>query len=368
MLDVDCIVIGGGIIGLACARALAFAGRSVLVLEKCPAIGMETSSRNSEVIHAGIYYPSGSLKAKLCLAGRDALYDYCAARHIPHRRCGKLIVASGGVQAQRLAALYANAHANGVTDVVQLSAAEAEVKEPAVQCSAALFSPSSGIIDTHALMLAYVADIENLGGQVVCNSAVEHVRAHDNGFVVRSAGTEIHCHELVNAAGLWASAVARSIVGLDPAQVPETYLAKGNYFTLAGQGIFTHLVYPMPEPGGLGVHVTLDLAGQVRFGPDVEWVETIDYAVNSAQADKFDAAIRSYWPDLPRGSLQPGYSGIRPKLQRAADSDFRIDGPSQHGLAGLVNLYGIESPGITASMAIGQVVAKILVSSRESGT
>ncbi len=358
MHDVDIVVIGAGVIGLAVARALAMQAQRVLVLEKAAAMGSETSARNSEVIHAGLYYATGSLKAEFCLEGRDALYAYCEARHIPHRRCGKLVVANGAAQEARLDALYAKAAANHVLDVVPLDARQARALEPFVQCSAALYSPSSGILDTHALMLNYLADLEAHGGQLVLNCEVERVSCEAGGFRIQAAGTEISCKKLINAAGLWASAVAKKIDGLDAAMVPETYFAKGHYFSVAQRGVFSRLVYPMPEPGGLGVHVTLDMAGQMRFGPDVEWVEQIDYGVSPEIAARFYPAIRTYWPDLPDGALQPAYAGIRPKLKKAGegDSDFRLDGAVQHGISGLVNLYGIESPGITASLSIGQRV------------
>jgi len=366
MIDrVDCVAVGAGVVGLAIARSMAMTGAEVIVLERNGEIGSETSARNSGVIHAGIYYPTGSLKAKLCVAGRDRLYAYCAEHGVPHVRMGKLIVATSDDQVPALDALAVKAAENGVTDLERLSAAEVRSLEPEVRCTAALLSPSTGIVDVHALMLAYLGDAEAKGAMLALNSPLRSGRVVADGFEIDVGGsqpTTIACRYLINSAGLGAQAVARSIAGLDPATVPQGYLCKGNYFALAGRSPFRRLVYPMPERAGIGVHVTLDLGGQVRFGPDVEWVEAIDYDVDPKRAEPFYAAIRRYWPGLPDGALQPGYAGIRPKLQTPAGpaQDFMIQGPLQHGVPGLVNLYGIESPGLTSSLAIAEEVTAML--------
>ena len=362
----DVIVIGAGVVGLAVARALARAGREVMVVESHPAIGMETSSRNSEVIHAGLYYPSGSLKAALCLAGRDALYDYCAERGIAHQRCGKLVVATNTAQHQRLAEIAAQAHANGCTEVRMISAEEARAMEPALQCTAALHSPMTGVIDSHGYMLALQGDAEHAGAVIAFASQVLSGERRDDGIVLRVAeagagsddeGFLLHARTVVNCAGLWAPRIARSIAGLDEASIPRAWFAKGNYYSLAGRAPFSRLIYPVPEPGGLGVHLTLDLGGQARFGPDVEWLEDeqIDYLVDPARADRFYAEIRAYWPALPSHSLQPAYAGIRPKISPpgAPAADFLF---ASHGSGHYLGLYGIESPGLTASLAIADHV------------
>jgi L-2-hydroxyglutarate oxidase LhgO len=370
MDKVELVVIGAGVVGLSVARSLALSGREVLVLEREAAIGMGTSSRNSEVIHAGIYYPAGSLKARLCVQGRQMMYGYCAERGIDHRRCGKLIVAHTPTQVAGLPGIVAKACANGVKDLVMLSAAEARALEPHLACEAALLSPSTGIVDSHGLMLALQGDLEHAGGMVVCHSAVAAVSKTDGGFVVRTAdGSELLARMLVNAAGLQACSVAERIGGLPAAQVPRPWYAKGNYFTLTtGRSPFERLIYPAPEPdkhlAGLGVHLTIDLGGQVKFGPDVQWMEDPhDLSVDPARGETFCAEVRRYWPGLPDGGLQPGYAGMRPKISgpHEAAADFRIDGPAVHGVPGLVNLFGIESPGLTSSLAIGEHVAGMLV-------
>jgi L-2-hydroxyglutarate oxidase LhgO len=362
--SVECVVIGAGIVGLAVARSLAEAGREVLVLEQAGAIGTQTSSRNSEVIHAGIYYRPSSLMARFCVAGRKALYEYCAAHGVPHRRCGKLIVATTAAEAEMLESIRQRAANNGVTDLEKLSGAEACAMEPALNCAAALLSPSTGIIESHSFMLALQGDMEAAGGVIAFHSPVEGIAAAEPGFVLDVGGeqpTRLKCALLVNAAGLQAPDLAARITALPRSLVPQTYYAKGNYFTLSGHTPFSRLIYPVPVPGGLGVHLTLDLAGQARFGPDVEWVEEIDYTVDASRAESFYAAIRRYWPGLPDGALQPGYCGIRPKIvpPAVAQQDFVVQGPQVHGIPGLVNLFGIESPGLTASLALAEAVRDI---------
>ncbi len=362
---VECVVIGAGVIGLAVARRLARVGVEVIVLERAEMIGTETSSRNSEIVHAGIYYPTGSLKARTCVAGKHALYDYCAAHGIAHRRCGKIIVATDDSQVDELAALKERAAANGVGDLSWLTPDEVARMEPEVHCVAALHSPSTGIVDSHGLMLSFQGEAEERGTMIAYHAPVTGGRVEDDGIVVEVAGEApmaLKADRLINAAGIWAPAVARTVEGLDPDTVPRDYLCKGNYYTLAGKSPFTRPVYPVPEKAGLGVHVTVDLAGQVRFGPDVEWVESIDYDVDPGRADAFYAAIRRYWPGLPDGAIQAGYSGIRPKLQAPGEpaADFMVQGPSAHGIDGLVNLYGIESPGLTSSLALADLVAEML--------
>jgi len=368
MDSVECVVAGAGVVGLAVARALALAGREVVILEAEDAIGTHTSSRNSEVIHAGIYYPRDSLKARACVAGRQRLYAYCASHGIPHRRCGKLIVAAEEAQTPELLAVRKKALENGVTDVVEIPAAEARRMEPALQCVAALLSPSTGIIDSHALMLAYLGDAESAGTMLALRSRLESVLPRGNaGFELRVANSEpLRCAMLVNSAGFRAPSVARLIEGFPAAKIPPERYAKGNYYSLAGRAPFARLVYPVPEPGGLGVHVTLDLAGQARFGPDVEWLERFDprtdYAVDPRRSERFYAAIRRYWPALPDGALAPAYAGMRPKISGPGEpaADFLVQGPAEHGVPGLVNLFGIESPGLTASLALADDVARLL--------
>ncbi|MBT9370570.1 NAD(P)/FAD-dependent oxidoreductase [Rhizobium sp. CSW-27] len=371
MADVDAVVIGAGVVGLAAARELALAGRSVLVLEEAGAIGTGTSSRNSEVIHAGLYYPEGSLKARLCVEGRERLYAFCRSHGVDHRRAGKLIVASDAAELQGLASLRQKGEANGCTDLRLLTAAEAEALEPALACVGALLSPSTGIIDSHGLMLALQGDAENEGAAFAFHAPFVAARRAGDDFVLRTGGAEpleLSTKMIVNAAGLAASRVARAIDGLAAGTVPETRYAKGNYFLLAGRAPFRHLIYPAPHAHGLGVHLTLDLGGQARFGPDVEWIDAIDYRVRPERVAGFAEAIRRYWPDMPEDALTPGYSGIRPKICGPLDpaADFRIDGPEAHGIAGLVNLFGIESPGLTASLAIAREVGDRLLPDRQA--
>ena len=356
--SVESVVIGAGVVGLAVARALASAGREVVILEAEDAIGTHTSSRNSEVIHAGIYYPKGSLKATSCVEGKRLLYEYCVAHGVPHRRSGKLIVASDEKQLPELQEIQRKAHANGVTDVVWMTREQALALEPELHCVAALYSPSTGIIDSHALMLAYLGDAEAHGAMLALKSPLDKAEVASDGIVLRAGNEEIRTRLLVNSAGLKAPSVAKSIEGYPRELAPGEFYAKGNYYSLARRAPFSRLIYPVPEPGGLGVHVTLDLAGQARFGPDVEWVERIGYDVDPRRAERFYAAIRRYWPALPDGALLPGYSGIRPKTAgpREPAADFLIQGPREHGVRGLVHLFGIESPGLTASLALADAV------------
>jgi len=364
MDEIDCAVIGAGVVGLAVARALALAGREVLVLESEGAIGTGTSSRNSEVIHAGIYYPQGSLKATLCVEGRDALYSYAQARGVPHNRCGKLIVATSAEQVGQLEVIRAKAAANGVDDLVLLTAQQANAMEPQLHCVAALHSPSTGIVDSHALMLGLLGDLENAGGMLALKSPIERAECVDGAVVLIAAdGTALRCRTVVNAAGLGAPALARRFEGMPSSVVPREYFAKGSYFTLAGRAPFGRLIYPVPEPGGLGVHLTLDLGGQAKFGPDVQWVEAADdLVVDPARGERFYDEVRRYWPALPDGALIPGYAGMRPKISGPAEpaADFVIAGPASHGVPGLVHLFGIESPGLTSCLAIGRHVAGLL--------
>lgn len=383
---IDCLVIGAGVVGLACARELALQGREVVIVEASADIGFGISSRNSEVIHAGIYYPTGSLKARLCLEGKRLLYDYAATRSVAHRRCGKLIVATENSQVDALEGILKKAHANGVSDLRAIASPEAIAKEPALSCVAALESPSTGIIDSHGLMLALLGEAQDHGAMLARLSVVQSLTpASDAGWQLEltiidqtqltwagNAVTKLsalpgekhqfHAKQVVNAAGLGANRIAALIPGMPKANQPPLYFAKGNYFSLAARCPFSRLIYPLPNEAGLGVHLTLDLAGQGRFGPDVEWVDKENYDVDPQRCESFYAEIRSYWPGLPEGSLQASYAGIRPKLQAPGEAaqDFRIEGPEQHGFPGLVQLLGIESPGLTACLAIAKEVASAL--------
>ncbi|WES32251.1 NAD(P)/FAD-dependent oxidoreductase [Varunaivibrio sulfuroxidans] len=363
METLECAVVGAGVVGLAVGRALARDGREVVVLEKEDAVGTGISARNSEVIHAGIYYPHGSLKARLCVDGRMMLYDYLHTRHINHEKCGKLIVACRETEDVRLNEIAACARSNGVGDLQKLAQNQVRALEPQLNARAALFSPSTGILDAHAYMLSLQGELENAGGMVALNSPLQRILPTPDGRHLRMdtggpTPMTIDCRWIVNCAGLDAQHVAASCATLAGEKIPPRYLAKGSYFTLSGRAPFRHLIYPVPQPAGLGVHLTLDLGGQAKFGPDVEWIDTIDYAVDSARAERFYAAIRSYWPDLKDGALHPGYAGIRPKLQApgTAQRDFMIQGPEDHGVGGLINLYGIESPGLTAALAIAKMI------------
>ncbi|MGN6765090.1 MAG: NAD(P)/FAD-dependent oxidoreductase [Rhizobiaceae bacterium] len=354
--EVDCIVIGAGVIGLAVARELAMAGREVVVLEKAGAIGTEISSRNSEVIHAGLYYPAESLKAKLCAPGRALLYDYCRSRGIPHRRIGKLLVASSETEVGTLYGIATHARANGVDDLEFLDGPKAQALEPALNVSGALLSPSTGIIDSHAYMLALRGEAEDHGVLFAFRAPVTGGALEKDGVILRVGGAEptsLRARLAVNTTGLAAHDVALSIGGVG--DVPELKFAKGNYFGLTGKAPFSRLIYPVPEPGGLGVHLTLDLAGRARFGPDVEWIDRPDYAVNADRALPFYAAIRRYWPALPDGALYPDYAGVRVKVVGIEPNDFVIEASN----APLINLFGFESPGLTASLAIAREVKTV---------
>ena len=374
MERIEALVIGAGVVGLAAGRALALAGREVIVVEATTAIGQGVSSRNSEVIHAGLYYAPGSAKARHCVRGKDLLYDYCASHGVAHRACGKLVVATAADQHPALHDLQRRAQANGVPASLY-SAQEVRAREPALSCTQALWSPTTGIVDSHALMLALQGDLERAGGALALRSRVlSAVFSPDRPAIVRVASPDGDCEfeadVVVNAAGLHACGLARQFAGLPPQHIPRAYFAKGSYFALTGAAPASCLVYPAPVDAWLGVHLTLDLSGQARFGPDLEWLqvetpEAINYAVQPERGAAFEAAIRRYWPALPPGALQPAYSGVRPKIHGPGEPapDFRIDGPPTHGVAGLVNLFGIESPGLTASMAIAEEVVRLLVPS-----
>jgi L-2-hydroxyglutarate oxidase LhgO len=359
---IECVVIGAGVVGLAVARALALAGREVLLLESESHHGTATSARNSGVIHAGLYYATGSFKARFCVAGNRALYAYCERRGIDHQNCGKLIVAGNAEEEQVLHKLLERARANDVDGVRMLSSAEAHQLEPEVRCTAALLCPTSGIVDQHPYMLALQGDMENAGGTLVTNCRVQSLDRRPDGFLVRTAGdaaTEIEARFVVNSAGLGAVDLLNRIEGYPRQLIPTLHLARGNYFTVAARSPFRHLIYPVPHSAGLGIHATLDLGRRVRFGPDVEWIDRIDYSVNASRAASFYEAIRRYWPNLADGALMPDYTGIRPKLHGPGEPqpDFRIEGEKEHGIPGLVNLLGIESPGFTSSLPIGDYVA-----------
>lgn len=361
----DVAVVGAGVVGLGVARALALAGREVVVLESERFVGMHTSSRNSEVIHAGIYYPKGSLKARFCVAGRRALYAYCAGRDIPHARVGKIIVATSEDEVPVLEKLRAAAVANGVDDLAWLSQGEVHEMEPEVRAVRGLLSPSTGIIDSHALMASLRRDAERAGAQVALGTPVVSGRVAGSGIELTTGGDEpatIRFRLVVNSAGPWAQQVARLIEGVPPASIPPQHFAKGHYFSLAGRSPFRRLVYPVPVPGGLGTHLTLDLAGAARFGPDVQWCDGVDYSFDESRAASFYASIRRYYPGLQDGALVPGFTGVRPKTtpEGAPAADFQVQGPAEHGVQGLVNLYGIESPGLTSVLALADHVREIV--------
>jgi L-2-hydroxyglutarate oxidase LhgO len=366
MDTVDCVVVGAGVVGLACARALARNGLEVIVLEAESAFGTATSARNSEVIHAGLYYPAGSLRATLCVQGKALLYDFCAQHQVAHQRCGKLVVACDRGELAALQAVQASAMRNGVHDLVWLSAQQAQALEPALRCEAALWSPSTGIIDSHGLMLALLGDAQQHGAVLAVQSPLQAWRWTPQGMELTVGGgtaTRLRARQVVNAAGLQACQLAAQLEGLARSQVPTPHYAQGAYFSLRGRSPFSRLIYPVPgNSGHLGVHLTLDLGGQARFGPSLRWVDRVDYRVDPADGAHFDQAVRRYWPALPDHALQPDYAGVRPKISGPGEpaADFRIDGPAQHGLSGLVNLFGIESPGLTASLALADSVAALL--------
>jgi L-2-hydroxyglutarate oxidase LhgO len=362
---VNVLVIGAGVIGLAVARELALAGREVIVAEAENSIGTGISSRNSEVIHAGIYYQHSSLKAKTCVQGKALLYRYCKVKNVPHKRCGKLIVATHSGQLAQLRDLQSKAKANDVTDLQFLDARQLDRLEPDINAVGALLSPSTGIIDSHNFMLNLQGDIESAGGWLVLGSPVVSGEVSKGQNVLTVGGdqtSEVAAEVVINAAGLQANQLLTHVKGFPPQRVRPLYLAKGNYFTLSGKSSFEHLIYPLPEPGGLGIHLTLDLAGQARFGPDVEWVNDLDYDVQERKESQFREAIRHYWPGIDNRNLTPAYSGIRPKLkpQGGGVADFVVETPRQHGVAGWYNLLGIESPGLTASLALARYVGAII--------
>lgn len=364
-MDFDSIVVGAGVVGLAIARGLALSGRSVLVLERHRFVGQETSSRNSEVIHAGIYYPQGSLKARLCVRGKELLYSYCETHRVAYKRLGKLIVAAGDHQNAALEAIYHKGVANGVHDLEYIDRDRLLAMEPALCATKGILSPSTGIINSHELMLAYQGDLESAGGTIALSSPVIEGRIVDGGFELEVGGDEqmgISCRELVNCAGLGAQSVSSSIAGLPVESVPPLYLSRGCYFSLSGKSPFSRLIYPLPNNEGLGVHLTLDQAGAARFGPDTEWVDSIDYTVDPSRREAFYQSIKEYYPAITREALQPSYAGIRPKIvgPGSAAGDFMIQGANIHGVKGFVGLYGIESPGLTASMAIAEYVQHLL--------
>lgn len=370
MIETDTLIIGAGAIGLACAAALARAGQEVLILEAESRVGSVTSARSSEVMHAGLYYPTGSWRARLCVRGRALLQNFCETHAIPHRLCGKLVVAQTDADVVRLQNLLSQSQANGVTDVRWLTADQAQSLEPALRCQAALLSPSTGIFDSHAFMQALLAEAEAHGATAVMRTPVQGGQSlAQGGWLVQVGGTmpcTVRARHVINAAGLAACAVARSL-GVPSAAIPPAFYAQGAYFGFQGRVPFSHLIYPVPgQSSHLGVHLTLDLAGQARFGPSFRWVPDVDYRIDPQDGAHFEAAARAYWPDLPAGRLQPAYAGVRPKISGPGEpaADFRIDGPAQHGLPGLVNLFGIESPGLTSSLAIAEQVREWVIQSR----
>jgi len=360
------LVVGAGVVGLAAARAAARKGHEVIVAEATKGIGNGVSSRNSEVIHGGMYYPTGSLRAFHCPRGRRLMYEFCASHGVPHRKCGKLIVATENGEVAKMEAILKQGQANGVEGFTLIGGAAARAMEPALNCVAALHSPETGIVDSHSFMRALQGDLEDCGGAIAFNTTVERLIPTQAGWVVRFSGSEsgeLAVDAVVNSAGLGAQALARRTEDYPQARVPRLVLARGNYFGYAGRPVFSRLIYPAPRiDGGLGTHVTLDLAGRMRFGPDVEWIEEENYDVNPARAQSFYASIRRYWPALPDNSLQPDYAGVRPKLTGPGEpaADFMIEGPTQHGLPGLVHLFGIESPGLTSALSLAEEVVKNL--------
>jgi L-2-hydroxyglutarate oxidase LhgO len=367
MERLDCVVIGAGVTGLAVARSMALAGRDVIVLEAHDCIGSETSSRNSEVIHAGIYYPGGSLKARFCVQGRNQLYQYCTERNLPINRCGKFIIATNEQQQAELKIILEKARVNGVDDMVSIDKTEMQRREPHLNCVSALWSPSTGTIDSHAYMLALQADLENAGGNIVFNSKVTGGKVDSEKLELMlfdgEGSISLAANTVVNCAGLGGDKLAQAIDGINSDKIPTYSYAKGNYFTYSGKSPFSSLIYPVPNEYGLGVHVTVDMAGSLRFGPDVEWVDKINYEVDPGRGDVFYEAIRNYWPDLPDHSLIPAYCGIRPKINGKGlpAADFKIQAEGEHGVSGLINLFGIESPGLTSSLALADYVSKLAI-------
>ena len=367
MDHVDVIVIGAGAVGLAVARSLALRHREVIVLEAEEAIGTQVSSRNSEVIHAGLYYEEGSLRARFCVEGKKQLYAYCQSHHVEVNACGKLIVATSREELEVLDQLMEKGRINGVDDLVLIDGSEANALEPELECLAAIVSPSSGIFDSHGYMLALQGEIEGAGGAIAFHSPVRQITPDANGLILSVGGSQpidISANCVINAAGLGAIGLAKKTVGLGAKFIPVPHYARGNYFTISGRAPFERLIYPVPQNAGLGIHYTRDLGGQARFGPDVEWIDEIDYEVNVSRAETFYESIRTYWPALEDGALQPAYTGIRPKIQEPGGPmpDFLIQDPKVHSIPGLINLFGIESPGLTSSLAIGEYVAELALS------
>ncbi|MEQ9328785.1 MAG: NAD(P)/FAD-dependent oxidoreductase [Rhodospirillales bacterium] len=364
MERIDCVVIGAGVVGLACARALALAGREVVIVEAQNAIGTETSARNSEVIHGGLYYPNDSLRARFCVAGKQRMYEYCAERGIPHRRIEKLVIAIDDDELPAMEKLMANAARNGVDDLQALDVAQARRLEPALACAGAFLSPSTGIVDSHSLMLALLGEAEDHGAMLALSSPVIGGEVRGDGILLRIGGEEpmdVLATTVVNAAGLYAQKVSAAIEGIPAATIPPIHYARGVYFTLTGKAPFTRLIYPMPVSAWLGVHLTLDLGGAAKFGPDIEWVDGVEYVVDPGRVADFYPSIRRWWPGLKDGVLQPGYAGVRPKLYAKGEpaADFVVQNSDVHSITGLINLYGIESPGLTSSIAIGEYVAEL---------
>lgn len=370
MERLNCVVLGAGVVGLAIAREMALQGYETIVLEREASFGTISSSRNSEVIHAGIYYPKDSLKAKFCVEGNQLLYEYCRDHQVATQRYGKLIVASDQKQIDALQGIFYKAEQNGAADIGMMTAKEAQALEPDLRVEAAIYSRSTGIVDSHAYMLSLLGGFEDAGGMVAYLSPLIRAKVISGGFELEVGGADpmrIQTQYLINCAGMSAPALARKIEGLDDSHIPKAFFAKGNYFSLAGKSPFKHLIYPVPEAGGLGVHLTLDLAGQAKFGPDVEWLEIdsedqINYAVDPKRGERFYEAIRQYWPALKDGSLQADYSGVRAKIvsKDQAPGDFRIDGQEEHGIEGLLNLFGFESPALTSSLAIAKHLRKMM--------
>ena len=364
---VNCVIIGAGVVGLAVARAIASTGMSVVIIENEESFGTHTSSRNSEVIHAGIYYPKNSLKAQLCVRGKHLLYRYCHSRNIPHKQIGKLIVATNESEADIVKAYIQKGADNDVSDLIWLDKSEVAKLEPQLKSTGAVFSPSTGIIDSHSFMLTLLGDAENSGAMIAYRTPFIRAEVAGNGFTVTTGGgdsLEFQTDNLVNAAGLNACSVAQNIQGMPNDKIPTPFYAKAHYYSLSGKNPFNHLIYPVAQKASLGIHVTLDIGGQARFGPDLDWIDTIDYAFDNGRLRLFYEAIRRYWPNIREENLQPGYTGIRPKISGPNESaaDFNIQTKADHGVPGLINLFGIESPGLTSSLAIAEIVHENMTS------